>query len=267
MGTASRVGRLSLLAVGLGIGAAVAFWPGTASADDFQISIDGFDLFPLANNTASATSGMGDIAIAVGPNSNAVAEGGFGDFADALSNGSSGIRAIAGDESAGATGNNFDVASAFGNDGAAVAGAGFNSPFFNVPDSTGSSFDYASDVGNDNSVLAGYNGSGDFASGVGDRIQVFSGFSSDAAAPANFDSASIWGNLDTPTTGGALAGGGDMGFGGSNDLAFVLDPFGTVGSTAVSGLGHSFDFAAALADDLNAMATGANYVLDTLPSL
>jgi hypothetical protein len=266
MGAATRVSQLRLLAVGLGIGAAVAFWPGTASADDFQISIDGFDLFPTAGNTASATSGMGDIAIAFGPNSNAFAGGGFGDFAEAFSTGSSGIRAVAGDEAAGATGNNFDVASADGNGGAAVSGAGFNA-LFNPPDTTGSSFDYASDVGNDNAVQAGYNGSGDFASGVGDRIQVFSGFSSDAAAPANFDSASIWGNLDTPTNSAVIAGGGDMGFGGSNDLAYVLDPTGTVGSTAVAGLGHSFDLAGAFADDVNAMATGANYVLDILPSL
>jgi hypothetical protein len=267
MGATTRVSRLRLLAVGLGVGGTVGFWPGIASADDFQISIDGFDLFSTAGNSASASSGMGDIAIAFGPNSNAVADGGFGDVADAFSTGSSGVRAIAGDESAGATGNNFDVASAFGNDGAAVAGAGFNSPFFNVPDTTGSSFDYASDVGNDNDVLAGYNGSGDFASGVGDKLQSFAGFSSDAAAPANFDSASVLGNLDTPTTGAAVAGGGDMGFGGSNDLAFVLDPFGTVGSTAVAGLGHSFDLAAALADDVNAMASGADYLLSILPSL
>jgi len=45
-----RIGRLGVLAVGLGIGAAVAS-TGTASADDFQISIDGMDLFPTAGNT------------------------------------------------------------------------------------------------------------------------------------------------------------------------------------------------------------------------
>lgn len=48
MGTATRMGRLSALAVGLGIAAAVASWLGTAAAGDFQMSIDGLDLFPTA---------------------------------------------------------------------------------------------------------------------------------------------------------------------------------------------------------------------------
>jgi hypothetical protein len=43
---ATRIGRLTGLAVGVGIGAALAAMPGVASADDFQISIDGMDLFP-----------------------------------------------------------------------------------------------------------------------------------------------------------------------------------------------------------------------------
>jgi len=80
-----------LLAVGLGIGAALSATPGVASADpssdpwidqllsglsvpdpaatlDMQVSIDGTDLFPTAGNTATASSpaGMGDIAIAIG---------------------------------------------------------------------------------------------------------------------------------------------------------------------------------------------------------
>jgi hypothetical protein len=56
---ATRIGRLAGLAVGLGIGAALAATPGVASADDFQISIDGMDLLPTAGNTATATSGRG----------------------------------------------------------------------------------------------------------------------------------------------------------------------------------------------------------------
>lgn len=75
-----------LLAVGLGIGAALAATPGIASADastdwlssidqllgslsapattsslDMQVSIDGTDLFPTAGNTATAASDSGDI--------------------------------------------------------------------------------------------------------------------------------------------------------------------------------------------------------------
>jgi hypothetical protein len=77
----SRLGRLGLLAVGLGIGAAVASTPGTASADDMQISIDGFDLFPTAGNTATAFSTFGDMAIASGVGAEAVANDGVGDLA------------------------------------------------------------------------------------------------------------------------------------------------------------------------------------------
>ena len=105
------LGRLGLLAVGLGIGAAVASTPGVASGDsttdwlssidqtlggfsvaaadpaqasDMQISIGGTLLFPYENNTAIAMAGPGDIAIAIGAGSNAVATDGIFDsaFAD-----------------------------------------------------------------------------------------------------------------------------------------------------------------------------------------
>ena len=262
--TAKR--RLGVLAVGLGIGAAVVS-TGTAAADDFQISIDGMDLFPTAGNTATATSGMGDIAIAFGANSDAIAEGGFGDFAYADSTGSSGAQAVAGDQVAGATGNNFDVANATGNN--SFAGAG--NTFGNFPDTTGSSFDSASAVGGgpgaESEALAGLNGSGDSASAVGQNAESLAGFSLNAAAPANFDSASALGNLSTPINAVAVAGGGGLGLGGSGDSAFVVDPFGTLGSSAVAGLGNNFDLAGALGDHLTATATGANFVVDILPSL
>jgi hypothetical protein len=263
---AHRIGRLGVLAVGLGIGAAVAS-TGTAAADDMQISIDGMDLFPTLGNTATATSGMGDIAIAFGAGSDAVAEGGFGDFASADSTGSTGALALAGDDVAGATGNNFDVASATGNESAAQAGntGGFE------PDTTGSSFDFASAAGGDGPGAfsfadAGFNGSGDSASAVGQNVQSLAGFSLNAADPDNFDSASALGSLSTPTTNGIEAfAGGDLG--GSGDSAFVVDPLGTLGSTAFAGLGNNFDLAGVLADNLTATATGANFVVDILPSL
>ena len=43
----------------------------TTSALDYQISINGMDLFPTVDNTATATSGTGDIAIAIGNGANA----------------------------------------------------------------------------------------------------------------------------------------------------------------------------------------------------
>jgi hypothetical protein len=106
------LGWLGLLAVGLTIGAALASTPGVASADsssdpfswiggmdlgdlsvpaqttalDIQVSIDGFDLFPTAGNTATATSAtdLRDIAIAIGNGANAEAFDGFA-FADGAS--------------------------------------------------------------------------------------------------------------------------------------------------------------------------------------
>jgi hypothetical protein len=68
----------------IGIGAFAAAILASApavKADDMQISIDGFDLFPTAGNTATATSDAGDIAIAIGSGADADATGGIGDFA------------------------------------------------------------------------------------------------------------------------------------------------------------------------------------------
>ncbi len=99
-----RCGRMGMLAVGLGIGAALASTPQIASADpaadpfswadqvlsglpvpaadaaaplDMQISISGMDLFSTVGNTATATSGAGSIAIAIGDGANANASGGI----------------------------------------------------------------------------------------------------------------------------------------------------------------------------------------------
>ena len=62
---------------------AIAANAGSASADelDFQISIDGHDLIPAADTTASATSGTGDFAIAYGDGASATADEGQYDFA------------------------------------------------------------------------------------------------------------------------------------------------------------------------------------------
>ncbi len=114
----------------------------------------------------------------------------------------------------------------------------------------------------------GFNGSGDSASAIGQNVESLAGVSANAADPANYDSADALGNLNTPTTNitQAVAGSG-LGLGGSGDSAFVLDPFGTVGSEAVAGLGSNFDLAGALTDDVAATATGSNFVVDILPSL
>jgi hypothetical protein len=262
MSTTPRIGRLAMLAGGLGFAAALAATPGIASATtDIDISIDGVDIFN-GGGSATAESAMGDMAIAFGPNSFAFAEGGFGDFASAFSTGT-GAEALAGDDAPGASGNDFDFASAVGTGRTGFAAAG-NAI---LPDTTGSSFDFASADGLDSVAVAGNNGSGDYASAVGDNVQSEAGFSTNAVVPANFDWASVWGNLFTPTTSTieADAGGGLFAVGGSNDLAFILDPFGTIGSEAMAGLGSNFGLAGVLADDLNALSTGIDGIFHIAP--
>jgi hypothetical protein len=258
MDTAKRICRLCALAVGLGVGASAAATPGTASATtDIDISINGVDVFN-GGGTAVATSGMGDTAIAIGPNSGATAEGGFGDFASAFSTGPIGATAVAGTDFSSDTGNNFDFASAFGNDSVADAG-GFGG-------TTGNSFDFGSAFGNV-SVADGFGGSHNYATAVGDNVESLAGGSINDAPPADFDSAAVWGNLFTPTveTSYAFAGGGLYGLGGSNDLAFVLDPFGIVGSDAVAGLGHNFDLAGAWGDDLSVASIVSDFISHIAP--
>jgi hypothetical protein len=139
------LGRLSVLAVGLGIGAAVASTPGVASADpstdaswidqllggvsvpaadpaqalDIQASIFGIDLFPTAGNTATATADSGDIAIAIGNGAHATAASGIGDFA--FADGANSI-ADAGAGIGGSFDSAFDSALVVGSDSTAVAG-------------------------------------------------------------------------------------------------------------------------------------------------
>jgi hypothetical protein len=267
MKNATRLGRIGMLAVGLSIGVAMTAAPGTASATtDIDISIDGIDIFN-GGGSAAAVSGMGDMAIAIGPNADAIAEGGYGDFASAFSTGSAGAVATAGDELA-ASGNNFDFASAVGNVTAAAAG----NPIGAYPSTTGSSFDFASAFGDNGAgsagtvADAGFNGSGDYASAVGQSAVADAGFSNDPAGPSNFDWASVWGNLFAPTSTVTVASavGGPL-EGGSNDLAVILDPFGILGSTATAGQGYDFDVAGVLGDELHALATGAEFVLHILP--
>jgi hypothetical protein len=272
------MGRLGVLAVGLGTVAAMTVTPGVVTpatpdidvshdgvalaATDIDISIFGIDIFN-GGGTAHATSGLWDMSIAMGPNSDAIAEGGFGDFASAFTTGSFGTEAIAGDTLSGATGNDFDFATAFGDDSIARSG----NPFGSVPDTTGSSFDSASAVGTVSEADAGFNGSGDYASAVGDKVFSEAGMSVNAAAPANFDSASVWGNGFTPTSTftEAIAGGANSAIGGSNDLAFVDDPFGTICSTALAGFDHNFDLAGALGDNLTATSFLADFLAHIAP--
>jgi hypothetical protein len=142
---ARAIGRVGVLVAGLGIGMAFASVPGTASADssdwlssvdsvlsglsapadtasspeDIQISIDGTDLFSTADDEATATSGQGDIAIAIGDGASATANGGTGDYA--FADGTDTIAKI--------TGGNYNIAEVYDPSGTvgSVADAGTNS--------------------------------------------------------------------------------------------------------------------------------------------
>lgn len=184
------LGRLGLLAVGLGIAAAAASTPGVASGDsttdwlsstdqllggfsvaaadpaqasDMQISIGGTLLFPYENNTAIAMAGPGDIAIAIGDNSYASAQNGALDFAFA-----DGTNSFAEAEIG-----NFDVAVADGADSVAKAG------FYAEPISglfSPTSFDAALVFGDGSTAFAGFEGIDnsigffDLAAALGDNL-------------------------------------------------------------------------------------------------
>lgn len=226
---------------------------------DVDISVFGIDLFN-GGGTAHATSGAWDIAIAIGPNATAEADGGVGDFASAISTGSLGATARAGNDALGATGNDFNYASAYGNDSIAEAG------YAGAPNATGNSFNIATAVGGNDPAEtlaeAGFNSSADYASATGENVNALAGFSAAPTAVPGFDVASALGNFTTPTTNSVLALAGNNGFG---DLAFVADPFGTLGSTAEAGMAHSFDLAGVFGDNLNALSTTADFLVHILP--
>jgi hypothetical protein len=184
-----------LLAVGLSIGAALTT-PGLASADpstdpfswiggldlgaltaaapsDMQISIDGMDLFPTLGNTATATSGMGDIAIAIGAGSTATATGGI--FDTAFADGTTSAALV--------VGGNFDTATAVGPNDDALAHFG-NGDLASIVN-TASIGDVAIAGGTSPTVL----GNLDIASVLGTDSTAVAG--SDATSPGSFDLAAV----------------------------------------------------------------------------
>src|ERR1035441_1912276 len=144
MVNARAIARVGVLVAGLALGAAFASMPGTASADssdwlasvdgvvsglsapadtasplDIEISVNGTDLFSTAGNEATAASGQGDFAIAIGDGASANATGGTGDYA--LADGIDTIAKI--------TGGNYNIAEVYDPSGTlgSVADAGTNS--------------------------------------------------------------------------------------------------------------------------------------------
>lgn len=275
---AHSLGRLGLLAVGLGIGTAVATSPGIASADssdwlssidnlvsgltvpalsspdlNLAISVDGYSLFQ--EGSATATSSTGDIAIAYGDNADASATGGILDFA--FANGAQSDAAVSG---------SFDTATATG------AGAGAAAGFADAG-ATGGDFDYAAALGNWDEARAGI-GSYDAALVVGNENQF-----TPAQAFAEYGNGNLAVDVDTGSNGINTAEAG--GFVdtmphvptdvlANNDVAVVVGDNASAavaGTDFATGIVGNFDLAAVFGDTLEASAGGSNYLVDILPSL
>jgi hypothetical protein len=271
---ARGIARFGILA--LGIGAAMASTPGIAWADDFQISIDGYDLFSTVGNTATAYSGTGDIAIAYGDGASASALGGTGDYA--LASGT-GAGAHAGGLS-GDTGANNDSATDIGNNTGFYDGAyAGNSDLVGATDGGTGSGDTAIDIGNNSANYDGSfagagglfgttgDGNGDTATAIGNET-VFQEGSSAIAGNDNY--ASVSGNGSA-----AIAGignndiadvvGPDSGASasqGNDDIGYIFDPFGTQGSFTEDGFGGNSDLGAVFGDNLYAGAGNGSFLYD-----
>jgi hypothetical protein len=239
---ATHIGRLTMLVTGLGIGAALAWTPGVALADPsttltpteiadidkvllalldpsgapIQVSINGMDLFPTAGNTATASSGTGDIAIAVGDGANSISAGpafpfgislggGIGDITFANGTNSTADAGVIGSANfdfvyANGTGSfanaelggNLDIASAVGDGSKSTVGVGDS---FDLASANGTNS--SADVGLGNYDLALANGTDSIATGgVGndDVSAAFSGGNADAGGFASTALASDGGN-------------------------------------------------------------------------
>ena len=288
------IARLGTLAVGLGIGAALAHTP-VASADtsndwlsavdsllsgaspaadpaavtDFQISFNGTDLFPTLGNeaTATTTAGTFGLAIASGDGAKAVAEGGFGDYA--LASGTNAL-AEAGSTTAGATGFNFDSAVDIGNnatggggvpDGAYAGGASL----IGLTDSGVSSSDSAIDIGN-NTAAGGQSGAfaGDglltdaTGAGKGDTAYTFGNTSG-----SDDGSAAVGGNNDYASSSGSETGSGDGAFAtaGNNNTA-IADTNYTVDNAGVGATDGNGNYAYVYGPDNSTADAGGTSTTD-----
>ena len=257
MRTTRRGGQRGLLAItGLGIGAAVAATSAIASADpfdptNFAISIDGMTLIQLG--TATATSASGGFAIADGAGSHATAIGGVGNTASAFG----------ADSSAFVDRGNFDEAYASGMNSIAKAGFGdFDTALANTDSSAAiaggteaglGSHDFASAVGPFTSALAVL---GDF--NVTDVFDPAGNMGSNAGASVgsgNF--AYIVGDGDQADAGGI----GSL-LPGNDNVAEIVGNGDIAGAGSSVSVAGSNDFASILGSEVDAYATGGNFLVD-----
>jgi hypothetical protein len=297
----SGLGRLGMLAVGLGVGAAVAHSP-VASADssadllssidslvsggalpaadpstlNLAISFDGYSLVEDGSAYAYTASGEYGLAIAYGAASVAEAQGGIGDYALAVGTKAG---AYAGTDTS--SGNNFDSAIDIGtnssdsDDVSATDGSydtaiqiGNNTGYGDGSDVFDGNHDTAiqigSNTGNSDYPEAGY---GNYDTAVNDGSFTGSGYGS-FAGNGNVNLADAVGNQSDAT-----AGGWDAGATSNGNIADVLDPSGTDGSYADAGANSStalggYDLAAVLGvDDSTASAVGSQFLYDIVTAL
>jgi hypothetical protein len=296
------VGRLGMLAVGLGIGVAVAHSP-VASADsstdwlssidsllggavpalstttsdlNLAISFDGYSLVSDGSASATTVSGEYGLAIAYGDGAYAYADNGTGNFA--LADGTN-AGAYAGGAGI-ASGNNFDTAIDIGN----------NSSDTDISDAYDGSYNSAVQIGNNTGTLDGvYAGDGSYNSAIqigsntGNADGVDAGFGSHntavdigsfngddsytLAGEGNDNLAEAVGNQSHSYAGGVVTA-----LYSNDNVAYVLDPTGTDGSFAEAGgtttAAGGYDLAAVLGvDDTTASATGAQFLYDIVTAL
>jgi hypothetical protein len=198
------LGRLGTLAVGLGMGAAIASTPGTASADPFSfdpndiaISFDGTTLFHEGSATAdSGTAGEFNFAFADGAGSYAAAYDGTGDIAEAegtnalaeASDGNGDTAIDIGSNSGGVV-SEFEDGAHAGADNVILGGPGNNDLAFVLGDNSfagsGGTFDGSPEAGN-NDIAAVFDPFGTVGSSV------YSGAS--YTAPGDFDLGTVFGD-------------------------------------------------------------------------
>lgn len=236
--SARVLARFGMLALGLGVAATVGSTPGIASADglDFQISIDGYDLLPTAGNSATAASGMGDIAIAFGNGADAQATTGLGSFAFADGTNAA---ALAG-------GGDYNTAIDIGNNTTGLIPLGDNSSIGPVALAGAGNDDLALIIGNNSEANAG-----------GDILQ--SGYDS------SHDIAFIFNPFGA---GGDVVGAGVNGFDtGNYDFGGVLFDDSII-NTGATGADYLYDIVTPFATEMNAAAAiGAEWWAELMAML
>jgi len=271
------LGRLGMLAVGLGLGAAVASSGGIASADsssDWLSSVDSvlaggalpapssgldlaisFDGYSLADGSATATtvSGQYGLAIAYGDGATATAEGGYGD--SALASGTY-AQADAGSKAFDATGFNFDSATDIGNnvdpstysgpappDGAYAGGGSL----IGGVDTGVSANDTAQFFGN-----GGVNNDGALDGGHSGAFAGDSGLIGEGGTAGTGDTAYIFGNING-------FGDGSAAVGGSSDSAYATGTETGTNEGAITAFGNDDSATADTNYTVDGAAVSASY--------